>query len=116
MDYSIRIPAIVCRTVHIMCNFNHFIDFALFHDSGTCFFMHFECFSFFSLVIMAKKNLLFRHSAKASIKNALREVLRTFPFLFSFFQAGFQAGIAQLQPHAEAFFHILPRQMIEEAV
>lgn len=63
MDYSIRIPAIVCRIVHIMCNFNHFIDFALFHDSGTYFFMHFECFSFFSLVIMAKKNLLFRHSA-----------------------------------------------------
>lgn len=55
---------------------------------------------------------LFRHSAKASIKNALREVLRTFPFLFSFFQA----GIVQLQPHAEAFFHILPRQMIKEAV
>ena len=58
MDYSIRIPAIVCRTVHIMCNFNHFIDFALFHDSGTCFFMHFECFSFFSLVIMAKKKVV----------------------------------------------------------
>ena len=76
MDYSIRIPAIVCRTVHIMCNFNHFIDFALFYDSGTCFFMHFECFSFFSLVIMAKKNLLFRHSA-----NIFRQK-RRFLFLF----------------------------------
>ena len=76
MDYSICISSIVCRIVHIMCNFNHFIDFALFHDSGTCFFMHFECFSFFSLVIMAKKNLLFRHSA-----NIFRQK-RRFLFLF----------------------------------
>lgn len=48
-----------------MCNFNHFISFALLVLLLKFFFIHFYHFSDYSFVVTAKKNLLFRHFIEA---------------------------------------------------